>query len=349
MDNAHQHSSSADVTVVASAAHGLGDFIRLQGGDPDSVFGNVGLNPELLADPTLHLPLTGFCGAFEEASRQTRNDNFGLDFGRQFKPANIGLLGYIALSSPTLGDAFCTMSRLFAGHQQNTLMRLRDEGSVCRLEYQILHCAIQHKRQDAEMTMAAFTNLARHALGNRWAPEQVLFEHLRPEGWHKHSKFFDAPVLFGQPRNAMIFKRSCLERPMPDKDGLLLQLLSATMQRNLPVINSKTSLVDSVRREIQQALDHEDLNLKLIAGRLNLTSWTFQRRLNDLGLTFTSLVDDVRWNIACNKLTQSSLPISELAVQLGFSEVSAFSRAFSRTHGMSPRQWRQSRPAWSPL
>ncbi|MFK8399962.1 AraC family transcriptional regulator [Pseudomonas sp. BGr12] len=336
-------SNLASVGVLASAAYGFIDFIDAQGGDSDSVLGTVGLDAESLVDPTTKLPLGPFCRAFEEAARQTQNDNFGLEFGQQFEPGNLGILGYIALSSATLGDALRNMARVFSGHQQGSLLRLVEEGSSCRLEYQILHGSVSHKRQDADSSMAVYTNLIRHALGSRWAPQQVLFEHTRPEAWHKHCQTFDAPVLFGQPRNALVFCRSDLDRAMPNRDARLLDLLLATIQHSLPVGQSsmQDDVIECVRREIQLGLDSYDLCLERIAKRMNVPSWTLQRRLSEQGATFTDLVSEVRWRIACDKLAQSRLPISELAIQLGFSEVSAFSRAFKRSLGMSPREWRK--------
>lgn len=74
---------------------------------------------------------------------------------------------------------------------------------------------------------------------------------------------------------------------------------------------------------------------------MGLTSWSLQRRLREEGLSFTSLVDNVRCEMAKYYLQQHQLPISEMALLLGYSEVSAFSRAFRRWFSISPRQWRQ--------
>ncbi|MCY1187105.1 HTH-type transcriptional regulator VirS [compost metagenome] len=74
---------------------------------------------------------------------------------------------------------------------------------------------------------------------------------------------------------------------------------------------------------------------------MGLASWSLQRRLREQGLTFSSLVDKVRCELATHYLRQQQLPISELAPLLGYSEASAFSRAFRRWFGVSPRQWRQ--------
>ncbi|MNR19310.1 HTH-type transcriptional regulator VirS [compost metagenome] len=72
-----------------------------------------------------------------------------------------------------------------------------------------------------------------------------------------------------------------------------------------------------------------------------MSSWSLQRRLREQNLSFSALVDKQRRDLATFYMRQQQLPISELAPLLGYSEVSAFSRAFRRWFGVSPRQWRQ--------
>ncbi|MEE8534580.1 MAG: AraC family transcriptional regulator ligand-binding domain-containing protein, partial [Kiloniellales bacterium] len=75
--------------VLAPAATGAAGFIEQNGGDADRVFGRSGIEPEAIDNPVLGLQLECYCGLFEEAARQTRNDNFGLWFGNQFLPRDL--------------------------------------------------------------------------------------------------------------------------------------------------------------------------------------------------------------------------------------------------------------------
>ncbi|TMJ36239.1 MAG: AraC family transcriptional regulator, partial [Alphaproteobacteria bacterium] len=97
-DNAHPG-------ILASAATGIADHVARLGGDIDRVCGEAGVDPASVGQPTLSLELSAFCSLFEEAARNTRNPNFGLWFGNSFKPRDLGLIGYTAVSSPTLGAA----------------------------------------------------------------------------------------------------------------------------------------------------------------------------------------------------------------------------------------------------
>jgi len=263
-----------------------------------------------------------------------------LDYGRQFKPQSFGLIGYIGLCSATLEQALHNVVNAFPWHQHDTLTRLTDKGDCWRLDYQVRHGAILSRRQDAELTLGMFLNLIRHVAGKNWAPREVHFEHPRPSQWHEHCKVFDAPVWFDQPYNSLLIPKRDLMRTMPDSDPLLLMVMQDAIRR----LNSATpqqSLVDQARAQVHLMLMKGEPVLEDVAEKMGMSSWSLQRRLRDENLSFSALVDKVRCEMATHYLQQKQLPISEMALLLGYSEVSAFSRAFRRWFGISPRQWRQ--------
>lgn len=326
--------------VLAAAASGLSDFISHSGGDVDRIFGVSGIDPELLAQPTLSLGLINYCRVMEEAARYSGCDNFGLHYGRQFKPQSLGLIGYIGLCSATLEQALHNVAKAFPWHQHDTLTRLVDKGDCWRLDYQVRHGAILCRRQDAELTLGMFLNLIRHVAGKHWAPREVHFEHPRPTQWHEHCKVFDAPVYFDQPFNSLLIPKRDLARAMPDSDPLLLGVMQDAIRR----LNSATpqqNIVDQARSQVHLVMLQGEPVLEEVADKMGLSSWSLQRRLREEGLSFTALVDNVRCEMAKHYLQQRQLPISEMALLLGYSEVSAFSRAFRRWFGISPRQWRR--------
>ena len=115
--------SSAAPAILASAATGIVGHIERLHGDIDSIFGNAGIAPEMAGMPTLQLRLAAFITLFEEAARRTQQDNFGLWFGNQFMPRDLGLWGYAAISSPTVGSALETLVSLFRFQQGSSFLR----------------------------------------------------------------------------------------------------------------------------------------------------------------------------------------------------------------------------------
>jgi AraC-like DNA-binding protein len=326
--------------VLAAAASGLVEFIAAQGGDIDSVFGNCGVAPEMTAAPTLQLHLGTFCALFEESARRTGNDNFGLWFGQQFQPRDLGMWGYAALSSPNLGAALENFVDLFRYQQGSSVMQLRPEGERrVRLEYQIRTPAIVARRQDAELSLGQFTNVIRECCGRHWSPIEVHFEHPRPEGWRQHEMAFGAPVFFGSTTNALVFAADLLDRPMPGRDPKLLAMMRTCLE-SLGSHDRTQSLADRVRGAVRQRLPEGAPTLDEIAAALRLAPNAIQRALAIEGLGFREAVDMTRFDLARHYLAQLHLPLSEIALLLGYSELSAFTRAFTRWAGISPRAYR---------
>lgn len=327
--------------VLAAAATGLSDFISSNGGDVDRIFGVSGINPELLANPTLSLDLVNYCRVMEEAARYSGVDNFGLYYGKQFKPQSLGLIGYIGLSSPTLTDALHNMANDFQWHQHHTLTQMVDVGDCWRLDYQVRHGAILSRRQDAELTLGMFLNVIRYALGKNWAPRAVHFEHPRPEQWYEHSKIFDAPVWFEQPYNSLVIpKKDLMSSAMPESDTALLMVLRQAI-RQLNRATDNQDIIDQTRTQVRLQMMHGEPNLDDVATKMGLSTWSLQRHLKKEGISFSLLVDKLRCEMATRYMQQNQLSISDMAMLLGYSEVSAFSRAFRRWFDISPRQWRK--------
>ncbi|MDF3934831.1 AraC-like transcriptional regulator QhpR [Pseudomonas citronellolis] len=332
--------SASNRGVLSAAASGLDGFITAQGGDIDRVFGRAGIDPEQLRHPTLSLALTNYCQVLEEAARQSGCDNFGLRYGQQFQPRALGLLGYVGLCSETLEDALRNFAQAFPYHQHSTLIRLVDCGECLRFDYQVQHGAILDRRQDAELTMGMALNLLRHVLGEQWTPRAVGFEHARPADWQEHAQVFGAPVHFQRGCNSLLVPKSDVRgRLMPERDANLLFLVQDVIRR-LGEQGNAPDLLEDAGTQIRLALSEGEPVLELIAERLELTTAGLQRRLRDAGLSFSQLVENTRRELALHYLRQRQRPISELAPLLGYSETSAFSRAFRRWFGVSPRQWR---------
>lgn len=326
--------------VLMAAAAGLVDFIGTHGGDVDAVFGRCGVAPEMTVAPTLQLPLATFCDLFEEAARDTGCDNFGLLFGQQFQPRDLGMWGYAALSSPTLGSALENLVGLFRYQQSSSTMRIvQEDARRVRLDYQIHTPAIVARRQDAELSLGQFVNLIRECCGRSWTPVEIQFEHPQPEEWRHHETVFGAPVFFGCDSNSIVFDPALLDRPMPGRDLKLLTM----MQTCLELLGSperRETLIDRVRGTVRRTLPDGAPTLEEVASALHLSPSAIRRALADEGLGFREAIDTIRFELARHYLAQRHLPLSEIALLLGYSELSAFSRAFTRWSGTSPRGYR---------
>ncbi|MCP2072680.1 UNVERIFIED_ORG: AraC-like DNA-binding protein [Pseudomonas lini] len=340
----HTESHSSPSTVLASVITGFEAFVESQGANADTILARAGLKRGLALKPSSAIPLRGYCRALNEAVTATKNDNLGLWFGEQFMPCYSGLLGYLALSAPTLKSALQGLLDRFPIHQQASYLRLNMCNDLYYLEYQVWDTTVIDRRQDAELSLCKFLNIIRRAMGKQWAPLEVHFRHAKPAAWQEHRWVFGTDVKFGQSRNALVFRGDILAQPMPNADptlqGVITQALDGLSSSRSPT----TSLAQQVKMHITEMFHDGSPHLEDIVRRMSIPSWTLHRRLSRENVSFKTLLEEVRKEMVPVLMRQQPMTISELATRLGYSEVSAFSRAFQRWHGVSPKHWHEVQP-----
>lgn len=334
---------SSATTVLATVMVGLEESIRNQGGDAEQIFKTSGLTRELANKPNQPISLESYCAAIDEAAKQTGNSNFGLWFGKNYSVEAFGLVGYLCLSSATLRDALFNLVQYFPIHQMNSIITLQEKNHLWHLEYDINDVNIQCRRHDAELTIALFLNIMRHALGEEWSPKMVHFEHECPKFYQDHLHLLKSEVTFSQKSNAIIFSDDVLDQPMPHGNDILLNVMKNSLESiqatSFPA-KPENSLLVKIKHTLKAQLPYYNVSLEHISQELNMTSWTLQRRLSDQGLNFKHILEQTRKEIATHYLSQAQMNISELAALLGYTEVSAFSRAFQRWYNTSPKKWK---------
>jgi AraC-like DNA-binding protein len=156
----------------------------------------------------------------------------------------------------------------------------------------------------------------------------------------RHRAFFGAPVRFGAPHTELVFDRATLDLALTSADPNLLAILLPTAEEKRARKATDAPMTDRVRRQLRSALSNADTQLDVLAKRLGMTGRSLQRRLKDEGTSFQALRESTRRDLADQYLGKG-LSFSEIAFLLGFSEPSAFFRAFKRWTGLTPFERRQ--------
>ncbi len=327
--------------VLSAAATGSAELFRRYNGDVEAILGRVGIRADDLDGPINEINLAQYCAMFEEAARQTGQDNMGLEFGQNFMPRQLGMLGYAAVSSPTLAAALRNLETYFPAHQGQTSFGLVQDCGILWLCYRIFDERIERRRQDAELSMGMFCNVFREALGRTWAPLEVRFEHERPDGAAEHERRFGAPVKFGRRTNAIAFRRSDLDACMPSQDPYLFSLVRPFLESRCQPTTDPQEFAALLRNEIKVHLRNGLPTLQEAAKMTRLSEASFQRLLRANGISFADVLRAAREELAIHYLTRSDLSLTEIAFSLGYSELSAFSRAFRSWTGISPQRFRR--------
>ena len=141
--------------------------------------------------------------------------------------------------------------------------------------------------------------------------------------------------------NALIFEQDVLDFEIETADSRLLNILEGFLEEELSRRRANPDLIQRVRRWVLDALSSGVPGIAEVAQTAGLSVRTLQRRLGEQGTTYNKLVDDLRYDLSLQYLEASNVSVSEIAFLLGYSEASAFDRAFRRRTGVSPMEFRR--------
>jgi AraC-like DNA-binding protein len=223
--------------------------------------------------------------------------------------------------------------------QEHSTLALRDDGNLVRLEYQIRDGRILRRRQDAELSIGIFNNIFVHCFGSSWAPEEIHFEHLRAAEPGAHQALLNAPVYFGQPSNAILVRRELLAKTMPAAQPEKIPALKAELARRAQAARPD-DIIGRVVQEIRLGFLSGQADIETISSRLGMSRATLYRTLAAKNLDFSQLTEAVRRELALIYIRQPHISLTEIAALLGYSELSAFSRAFRRWTHQAPGAFR---------
>ena len=331
--------SSPEVGVRTPTMTGIRQGIAAAGGDAEQVFRRAGLDLEQVMDPSRWIHQEQYRRLLELAGEATGDDCFGLHVGESFDLRNYGILGYATLNCATLEEAASSLVRYFGVMRKGSRFTLKVEGETACIRFHTVTGSPEMPRHEAELALARLCKGIRNLVGQDWTPQRVHFAHHRETGLAEHERFFGVAARFGMDANRVVLARADLQRRIRTADRRLYQILKHRLEALLPD-RAEDDLVIKVREEVAEALV-EGAALNLVARRLGLGARTLQRRLRDRGVAYNDIVEQVRQEESFRHLRHDVLQISEIAARLGYSEVSAFDRAFRRWSGTSPLAFRQ--------
>lgn len=278
----------------------------------------------------------------EAALDLTGDPALGLRIVERIGPGEENLFTYLAASSATGREAFERATRYVAIVGSDFEFRLEREGdkSVCVAESASRDGRVG--RFAAEVSVGMMVKLGRQVAGDKDMIE-VWFRHEAPEYVDQYEAAYELPIHFGQRCDALVGRYAKLDSPLPRADSALCDLLDEHARSLMDRLPRSDSFSDRVREVVANELASGDPSAEHVAEALGVSTRTLRRRLKDEGTSHQELLDDVRNGLARSYLTEGKLGITEVAFLLGFSDASAFHKAFRRWTGRSPGDWLRQR------
>jgi AraC-like DNA-binding protein len=270
----------------------------------------------------------------------TGEQDLGLIAARETAVGAFEALEFASFSAPTWRASIETAFRYARVMNEAADFRMQIEGDRAHL---VLHSTVPLTRAGIDFQTAAF-----HVAASRWITEklpelEVWFTYPEPQELREHRAVFgEAALRFAAPWNGFVYAARRLDTRLPSADPSLHAVLRAHAERMLASLAPGDSLVEQVRAQVLATLKDGPLAAVDVAERMGITRRTLTRRLQKEGTSFTHVLDDVRKQAALHYLDTTDQSVEDIAFLLGFSESSAFVRAFKRWQGVAPASYRRS-------
>jgi AraC-like DNA-binding protein len=323
-----------EVPVVKAVL--VGSFIQFMGnsGAPvDQLVSASGLSKELLAKPDSLCSMKKVTGFFNRFSQIYGSDTWGIDVGLATSYAEMGAYGAIVERCSTVYE-YLSKGALFYSNMSNCEHFELVETENCARFYH--RHASEIERPNLCGTFNAFVVIIRkcqEALGPDWYPRKIgLPTSVVDNEWLASSQIDDVSG-----ENYIEFELNELDACFPTGQGAI-GLLSKLGNSELDSMPS--SITDIVAQHLSVSLETCAVSIQETALQLNVSVRTLQRKMADEGLTYRGFLNELRHQIAVDRLSLEEIPVSDLAKELGYKDPANFTRAFRTRSGISPRQFR---------
>jgi AraC-like DNA-binding protein len=298
----------------------------------------AGVTRQQVEEEDVWLTVQGQIKLAELIADALQDDLLGFHLARDADLREIGLLYYVLNSSDRLADAFRRGERYCSLINEGVRLRVR-EGKELALVVTYVGVARRSDRHQIEAWVTFLVRVCRQITNRHLLPCRVSFVHRREGGSPEMNAFMGRDVTFGADADEVVFLGNAQQLPVvgadPYLNGLLIRFCEET--RSHRAVGSTFRI--EVENAIAPLLPHGKARAPEIARRLGMSPRTLQRRLAAEGLTFATVLDMLRADLA-RRYLQDNLPISKIAWLLGYREASAFTHAHKRWTGKTPREAR---------
>ncbi len=279
----------------------------------------------------------------EELERVHGRRPWGLLVAEQCSALTQGALGFMIRHSSTIEDVFARAMRFSRLLQEARTTSITQTSSSVVVRTMPAFVGTEIPGHGAEYSIAAAVMALRGLMGDDHAnPSRVSFRHPRPSADHDaFQRVLGNNVAFDEPWDEFAFPRAWYDRPVAGAVPSLIPSLEEHAQRTLNALPPVGQLASVVRAEVARALTDGMPSVEYLAKRLSLSPRTLQRRLADDGVSVSELIEQTRHQLALESLSNSSYTVAHVAFMTGFSDQSAFHRAFVRWEGVTPGEFRR--------
>jgi AraC-like DNA-binding protein len=313
--------------------------LELLGYEPKSLLAATGFRLEQFEDPDSRISFLAGSKLIARCVEVTKCHHFGLLLGKHANPSHLGIAGFQLSSAPDVGTALSNLIKCLDLHDEGGSATLTTTEDTTLFGYVINEPDIKAARQIYDLSMVVACKIMRALCGEKWNPSEVLLMHKKPDTLTLYKEFFRSQIRFNSQTSALVFNKGWLHHKIPSADPLL--------QRHLQQVADELHLkqpkdfIFILQQQLRHSLANQQVSVVDIARQLGMHERTLHRRLKIHGTNFHQELEQTRYTISRQLLTETNESNTNIAITLGYSNVSAFSRAFKKWSGESPAKWRK--------
>jgi AraC-like DNA-binding protein len=306
--------------------------------DAYAMLRRVELDRRVLSTPDVRIPVDRVVELLETSAEVSGCPTFGLRMAESRQLSDFGEISLLITHQATMRDALVTVAQYRQLINPALVVDVQEHADIVVVREDLLVAGRGPMRQSYELAIGVLYRMFRAVLGTRWRALSVNFIHDAPSDLTVHRRVFGPICEFGSDFSGLTCSRTDLDAPNPSADPALAQLAERYV-RTLPNVDQRP-LSQDVQKAIHLLLPIGAASIGRVAASLGLNERTLQRRLLAEGLDFSSLLNDVRHELAMRYVANDKLPLGRIAGLVGYSRQSSFNRWFAEEFHMSPTGWR---------
>jgi AraC-like DNA-binding protein len=315
------------------------DFLNHIGSPTDRLLSQANLYLSPTVDPEGFLPLYQSSEFLENMARLEGIEDLGLLIGQKTSFRKLGQLGSIAYNTLTLFDLLTTLEQTVSLANSGGQCTLRWEKDWVWVQYRCKTPNAQTPNLQTQCyNLMLYLDAVRMALGPAWKPSELYLACPPCQAILSMEDFSEAYIHFMMPHNAIKIPRAALSLPINRDTSLGVH--TPPDYENFYQSAPARELIDSCHQLILSLLPNSYPEVTVVAKAAGMSVRSLQRQLAEEGLTYSRLVEQVRYDQAVKLLKRPDLKLIEIAADLGYTDPANFTRAFKRWTGVSPKEFR---------
>ncbi|HIQ35570.1 MULTISPECIES: AraC family transcriptional regulator [Acinetobacter] len=327
--------------IRAASLGGFEELVRNYGINPIAILKQVGIMPALLRNPDSFINYEHYLSLLELASQTCREECFGLKLGALQNISTIGLIGVYMSRQETILDALKVAQKYVYLHAEGIVFHVSQVNSeLCKLTFVRLSDYNIEVPQKSQLAICVITNILKDLIGPIWYAEKVYLKQHAPKQSKIFSEHFSCEVKFSTDEDALYFPASFLaNKPYAFNENLVNQLILNQLESlSSTKIDDTTILIES---SVSMLLATGDCNIENTSLCVGMHPKKIQRFLKTKGTTFRDIIESVRKKEAIRMLEEGDMKLTDIALQLGYSELAIFSRNFKQWFGLPATEFKE--------